>query len=286
MKKRWICLLSLCLLCVYLFPITAHGDVIVGLDDSFWTKNEDLCDYFYRAYTVNGAEGYGILWESPISSRQREVVANGATVSGDWHYTDDNGETWLAVSEAGPGLSDTVRGWIKTSECLPVPDYISFREEYGEEFVGYDTSYDHAFDGLDQVALWKYPCSGESDPSMVDADWFQQIEDLGKTLSTCWRDPQGRLWSFVGYCYGIRNTWVCLDDPANVQPGTASLEAGESLLPQDATVYPPAETLPSPDGGVTLLTIVAVLAVVAVTAVLLWILFLKKRNHSSPGQTQ
>ena len=76
-----------------------------------------------------------------------------------------------------------------------------------------------------------------------------------------------------GYCYGVRNTWICLDDPANPE-----LEADESVIPRDAVVYPAADNLPDVKSGVTGPIIAAVLAVVAVTIVLLWFFFVRKRR--------
>lgn len=275
LKRVLFCVLAACLLSQGLMPARARADVVLELNDSFWRSNREECDYVYRSYTVNGPEGYAVLWESPVSSRQREILTNGTSVYGNWHYTDKKGETWCAVP--GEGWSSTgeenVRGWIKTSECLAVPDHISFQEAYGEEFTGYDPAYDGAFDGVDTVVLWTYPGSGVIEADGIDADWFRRSEDYAYVFNTCWRDGQGRLWAFVGYCYGIRNTWICLDDPAN-----GELEMEADILPQDAVVYPPADELPVVHSGVTGYVIGGVLAVIAATVLLLWIFFVRKRR--------
>ncbi len=269
MKKLLVCLLALCVL-----TGSASADVLVELDDSFWRAHRDECDYLYRAYTVNSPEGYAAIWESPKSSRQKETLPNGTKVSGIWHYTDGGGEVWCAVY--GEGWSDrgeNVRGWIRTSECTPVPDYISCKETHGEEFVGYDRAYDHAFDALETFVLWTYPCSGVVSDEDMDAEWYQRNETPANAFSTCWRDGEGRLWAFVAYCYGHRNAWVCLDDPANTE-----LAADETLLPE-VTLYPPAEQVPAPNSsGVTALTIGAVAAVVVVTGGLLFVFFRKRKT--------
>jgi len=272
MKKIFVFLLAVCVLSVSLLPAVASADVLIEVDDSFWEKNRDKCEYFYRRYTVNGPEGYAALWESPGSSRQEEVLANGTELWSTWHYTDGSGEIWCAIpADEASENGYKVRGWIRTSDCLAVPDNISFKEAHGTEFEKYDSSYDHVFDELDEVVLWTYPCSGITAAEQIDADWFKEKRDF----DVCWRDPQGRMWAFVGYCYGIRQTWICLDDPAN-----NALGIDEEVLPQEAAVYPPADKLPSPDNGVTGLAIAAVLAVVAVTAILLWFFFEKKRSES------
>lgn len=273
MKRIFIAVLCACLLSVVFLPAKVHADVVVELNDSFWKKHQDDCDYIFRRYTVNGREGYAVVWESPVSSKQEEILVNGTELYSNWHYTDSKGEVWCTVNGEE---YDNVKGWIKTSECLAVPDHISFREAYEQEFVGYDSSYDHAFDGLDKVTLWAYPCSGIVEADHIDAAWFRDDTTPGKIFDTCWRDPQGRLWAFVGYCYGIRNTWICLDDPSATE---LDGESGADILPQDDVVYPPAEELPSVSNGVTWLTIGGVVtAFLSTGALLLGAFSLKKKK--------
>lgn len=272
-KKVFICLLSACLMSMGLMPAKVHADVLIEIDDSFWRAHQKDCDYLYRSYTVNAPDGYAVLWESPLSSEQREVLANEVSVYGNWHYTDDEGEIWCAVTngEFDSRGYEKIRGWIKTSDCLEPLDYISFRESHEHQFVEYDPAYGEALKETDTVVLWEYPCSGKVRAEEIDAEWFR--ESGGRSFDTCWEDPQGRMWAFVGYCYGIRNTWICLDDPAN-----ANISMEESVLRQSCVRYPAAESLPKPDKGVTALTIGTVLAVVAVTVVLLWFFFGRKRR--------
>ncbi len=262
----------LCLLLTNLLAVTVFADVLIEIDDSFWEKHQSECEYLYRAYTVNGPEGYAAIWESPLSSRQKETVLNGTEVSGIWHYTDKTDEVWCAVyGEGRTEKGEKIRGWIKTSECIAVPDYISFEEAHSAEFVGYDAAYDHAFDEVPYVVLWTYPGSGVIEAEDIDAEWF--LREV-RTLVPCWRDYQGRMWGFVSYCYGIRNTWVCLDDPANRELGK-----DEQVLSEDTVIYPAAGTLPPPSNGVSGLTIASVAAVIAVTIGLLIVFFIKKRPN-------
>lgn len=273
-KKLVICLLSVFLLSLGLAPAKVYADVLIEVDDSFWRAHQKDCDYFSRSYMVNGDQGYAILWESPVSSRQKEVMSNGTAVHGNWHYTDGGGEIWCAVAtgEINSHGYETIKGWIKTSDCLVNPDYISFAETHKEEFVEYDPAYDNALEGLETVVLWTYPCSGKVRTERMDAAGLQDR----RVFDICWKDPQGRMWAFVGCCYGVRNTWICLDDPANPE-----LEADAGVVPQDAVVYPAADHLPSVKNGVTGLTVAAVLSVVAVTSVLLWVFFVRKRRKGS-----
>ncbi|MCM1193402.1 MAG: hypothetical protein NC123_11185 [Butyrivibrio sp.] len=273
-KKVLICLLSVCLLSLGLLPARVHADVLIEPDDSFWKAHQNDCEYLYRTYTVNGADGYAIVWESPVSTRQKEVLANGESVWSNWHYTDEKGEIWCAVMTGemtGQGY-EKVEGWIRTSDCLVNPDYISFREAHEQEFTEYDPAYDRALEGLETVVLWSYPCSGIVKADSMDAEGLRN-----RQFDTCWRDSRGRMWAFVGYCYGVRNTWICLDDPANPNL-EADTGADKDVIPQDAVIYPAADPLPEVKSGVTGLTIAAVLGVVAVTGLLLWVFFGRKKR--------
>lgn len=264
MKKRIFRILSALLVLTALLPTSARADVISEPDDNFVKRHESECDYQqYRSYQVNSPEGYAALWSSPESSRQRETLANGESIGGNWLYTDEKGETWLLVEGSVNG-SWKERGWIRLSECVPAPDAIGFEERHFGEYTAYDGSFDEALSELETVVLWKYPCSGVVVNNRLD------IRDLhfGENLQHCWRDPEGRVWGYVGYVVGYRNVWICLSDPAN-----PSIPADESVLPRLETVYPPAEKLPAPKSGVTGTTVALVVGLAVVTAGLLWIFF-------------
>ena len=205
--------------------------------------------------------GYGTIWKSPNSSAQNENVPNGEVLSCHHHYTDANGDIW---GGAWSGDSEKLRGWINISrDFAPVADYLSFQEAHGDEFVGYDKSYDDAFAGLETAVLWTYPGSGKISQE-VDARWFQENMDVSD-FQEYYLDEAGRCWGFVGYCYGIRDTWVCLSDPANsgldriegIIPGAVSLK-GLLIMAEEA--YPPSEAVPAPKSGIGLTTILLVAA--------------------------
>ena len=274
MKKWLICLLVLCLLAT-----VASADVLLELDDDFWETHQEECEYLYRAYTVNGKDGYAALWESPVSSRQRETVPNGEQVSGNWLYTAD-GETWLAVQsgEINNQGYEVIRGWIRLSDCVAVPDYLSFEAAYGEEFVPFDPAYSDAFDGVPEAILWSYPGSGVVEADGVDTRWWTEGTSAADAFDTCWFDSEGRFWGYTAYCYGIRNTWVCLSDPGNAEiPADPAVQ--EKLTETDI-VYPAAEELPEPSGGVTALTVGLVAGVAVVSALLIVLLFRKRKRTS------
>lgn len=258
------------LLALTLLTTAALADVLIEPNDDFYASHRGECEYLYRQYTANGEKGYVILYESPKSSRERENVANGEVLLSLWSYQG----AWLAIQ----GERDDIRGWVELADCVPVPDYLSFQDHHGEEFVPFDgAAYDHAFDGLEKVVLWSYPGT-DQEGQEVSAEWFQDSNrDMRELFDSCWEDGQGRMWGFVGYCYGIRNTWLCLSDPANL-----ALEADPTVIPQDDHQYPAISILPAPSSGVSGLTMGLVALVVVATAGLIPMVFRRKKGSQNP----
>lgn len=269
--------LLLCLLTAVLLAITVFADILIELDDSFWRIHQSGCVDRYRSYIVNSPEGYAALWESPVSSKQTEILANGAELGGLWHYTDGKGETWFAVQGGkrnGMG-KETVRGWCRASDCIVTPDWISFEEAHSAEFEGWDQAYDHVFDGAEGMILWSYPGSGEVKGDLREVpDWLR--DSPAGSLDTCWRDRKGRMWAYLNYIYGYRNVWLCLDDLSGTD-----IEKDESVMPKRDPIYPAADKLPPPSSGTGGLTIVSVVSLMAVTILLLFLFFRK-----NPGKKE
>ncbi len=268
MKKSVILLLTVLVLAVCV-PTAAKADIIVELNDDFWRAHNEECVNVHRTYTANGQEGYVILWRSPKHAEEWETVRNGEKLSGNWQYTDENGELWMAVNGGYKNGEEVPRGWVKTSECVVEPDYITFRESHGGEFTTYDNTHDDAFNGLETVVLWSYPCSGKIYDKDIDAEWFRS----NQSFNDCWRDGEGRLWAYVDYCYGRCNAWLCLDDPTN-----AEIPVDTSLVQEGPELIPPIQELPAPKSSVTGVVIGLVAGVTVVTAVVLWVVFARKRK--------
>ncbi len=270
MKKRIFRVLSILLVLTALLPTAARADVISEPDDDFVKRHEDECDYQqYRSYLVNSPEGYAALWESPESSRQRETLANGRSVAGNWLYTDGKGETWLLVENAVSG-SWRERGWIRLSECVPALDAVAFEERHFGEYTEYDGSFDEALSRLETVVVWTYPCSGVMAYKRLET---RAVLD-GGSLHYCWRDPKGRVWGYSGYVRGDRNVWICLSDPTST-----SIPADGSVLKRLETIYPPADEIPAPNkSGVTWTAAALVAGLAVVTAGLLWFFFARRKK--------
>ncbi len=259
-------LLCCLILCAAALGGSALADVIWEPRDDFYDAHAGECEYLSREYTANGPQGYLTLWEAPDSTAQEANLPNGEIVGCSWLYTAPDGEVWGGTEY---GEEEENWAWFKLSETVVVPDYLTFQEEHGEEFIPYDSAYDHALDGLETVVLWKYPGSGAIVWEDADTEWFQNTS-MASAFETCYLDEEGRFWGYIGYIYGVRNSWVCLSDPAN--PSLAKTEPEET-----AELIPAAETVPEPESGLPVTAIVLVGAVVIATAILIPVVCRKKK---------
>lgn len=251
------------LLAMLLTP-AALADLIIAPVDDFYSAHSEQCRYLPRQYTANGAKGYVALWKSPESPEQTETISNGENVWCNFLYTDGAGKVWGTVF--GEDFRE-LRGWVKLSEWVVVPDYLSFEEAYGDEFISCDPKWDGTLDAYKEIYLWDYPCSG-GEPRKATSDWFGN-RDLG--FEKCWVDGEGRTWGFWVYAAGVRNAWVCLSDPDN-----PDIPADPSVLKSDVKWITPAGELPQAGTQAPVSVIALVAGVVAATAVLIVVLYRKK----------
>ena len=269
MKKTLHLLLSL-LCCAALLAPAALADVIWEPEDDFYAAHRDECEYLYRRYAANGPEGYLTLWKSPGSTAQAANLPNGEVLSCTWLYTAPGGELW------GGAEYDGDWGWFKVGETAVVPDYLSFEEAHGSEFVPYDSAFDHAFDGLETVTLWTFPGSGEIEYDQCPARWFTDNVSPADAFQHCYTDGEGRFWGFTGYVMGTRNVWVCLSDPANTE-----LPAVDEAVMTGPDLVPAAEEIPAPVNVVPWAAVVLVVLVVAGTAVLIPLVCKRKKTQKN-----
>ena len=265
--KKTLCLLCALLCCAALLVPAATADVIwEPQGDSFYESHREECEYLFRRYTANGPDGYLTLWKAPGSAAQVVNLPNGEVLGCTWLYTDSGGVLWGGAEYEGDW------GWFRVSETVVVPDYLSFEEAHGDEFVPYDSAYDHAFDGLETVVLWTFPGSGEMDYDACPANWFTNNVTPAEAFQKCYVDGAGLFWGFTGYVMGSRNVWICLSDPANTE-----LAADETVLPVTGLV-PTAEEIPAPANVIPWVAAALVVLVVAGTAVLIPLVCRRKKG--------
>lgn len=254
------------LLAMLLTP-AALADIIMEPVDDFYSAHAAQCEYLPRQYTANGEKGYVALWKSPESPEQTETISNGQSVWCNFLYTDGAGQVWGTVFAEDSW--EELRGWAKLSEWVIVPDYLSFEEAYGDEFVSTGLQWDGTLTDSEKVYLWQYPCSG-GEPREASASWLMDSGGAS-VFEKGWVDSEGRTWGFSVYASSVRNTWVCLSDLDN-----PDIPADPSVLKNDVKLIPPAEVLPEPSIQAPVPVIVLVVGVVAATAVLIVILYRKR----------
>lgn len=264
--KKWIGVLGVfCVFFICVLPVRA--DVIWEPRDSFYEGHVSACKYVGRTYTANGPDGKVILYESPVSARKVATWENGYKVYIGFSYEDEKGTLW-GVWEDGDKS-----GWMPMEYMDVVYDNISFAQEYAAEIREQDGTLDERY--LDkEIFFWSYPASpGRSSMKITD-----NLPEYHRTYT----DSQGHIWGNVGYYYGHKNFWMCLDmpdaEPDALYPDTAP-EIGASQ-PEEKDFD--GERI-APEGGQSnKVALVAglVLAVVLLTAGML--LVLKKRGGIDP----
>lgn len=281
MKKR-ICLLGM-MVCFWFSVIPARADVIWEPQDSFYEKHSSECTYVNRQYITDGPDGVVIVYESPESDKVTATWENGMAVWISYTYEDERGVLW--------GISETEEnGWMPMDYMKLVYDSISFEEDYSGQIEAQSGEVGEQYRN-DTIYLWKYPASEQyrtMDLQSLGAEHMPQYAYL-------YIDETGHQWGKIGYFYGMRNLWVCLDAPtadyAALYPDGAPqigekehAEDAEEQRPETAQSQTPErggiERIEPQDGqarGRTVVTVVVLVGmVVLVTAVLLFVL--KKRG--------
>lgn len=289
MKKR-ICLLGI-MVCFLLSVVPARADVIWEPQNSFYEEHSSECNYVNRLYTADGPDGVVIVYESPESDKMCATWENGTTVWISFTYEDERGILW-GISE------EEENGWMPMDYMKVVYDSISFEEEYGGQIEAQSGEVEEQYRN-DTIYLWKYPASEQysmMDLKSLGAEYMPQYDAV-------YSDETGHQWGKIGYFYGLRSVWVCLDAPtsdyAALYPdgapqigekehsGDAAQQSPEAVQPQDTEDGRTERIEPQAGqaGDRTVVTVVVlVVLVVLVTAVLL--IVLKKRgerkgNHES-----
>ena len=212
MKRFFTALLALMLLCALTVPVLA--DVAYEPDDAFFRRHSGECRHENRAYYTNGAEGFVLACDAP-GSGAKAALPNGICYHIYYTY-DKNGDLWGYV-EFDPddpanfeNWRNFVPGWVPMADMTADYDNSAFFTEHGDEYVQKDAELEIAFQ--DTVYTYKYPGSGIV-LEELHGDWARNP----LTFTSVFVDPAGREWGNVGYYYGHRNFWVCLDDPYNAE---------------------------------------------------------------------
>ena len=270
MKKRFLTLV--CALLVGALSIfSAAADVIVEPEDSFYASHREDCDYLGNRYYANGETGTLSGYRAPGSARVKQTFPNGELLYISFTYPDDAGMVW-GVVEQEDGTC-----WVRLDEVVRKYDSELFRAEHADALVPFD---ELAFDyenlrGLDgEIVVWTYPGSGESSGTITE--FKGGADSFG--FSDCYTDENGLRWGYIGYYFGWRDCWICLDDPTNPSLPVKETLAAVQALHQPQPGASGVEVQPE-RGRELLLAGGLVAAVVGVTAILLAVFYRRKKTE-------
>lgn len=193
--KRTICLI---LALIFLLAPAVRADVIYEPNDSFFWEHRGECQYHSRTYFADGPDNVAVVYRSPESSAVVERVKNGDTLWISYTYVAKNGISWGYCEN----YVEDWAGWVPMDYLLLKYDYLCFQEEFGSRITeGFGT-----LEVTGEVRFWSYPGSEDSDTVIVDEEYLPEYGGV-------FTDDAGRDWGYIGYHMGLRNVWVCLDDP-------------------------------------------------------------------------
>lgn len=161
-------------------------------DDPFFWQYRGECQLCDRTYEAAGPDNVAEIYRSPVSTAVVTRVKNGLEIRISYTWEDANGFLWGYTEEDG--------GWIPMDYLLLLYDHRCFLEEFPDRITETAGTLD-----LSEVRLWAYPGSDRSE--LLEAEEIVEY-------THAFTDDAGREWVFVPYLMGVRDTWVCLDDPA------------------------------------------------------------------------
>ena len=243
MKRIAVLLLAAALVLALALP--AFADVIFEPEDDFYKKHRDECSYVNRNYYADGEGGSVTVWRSPEDRKAVASAANGEVFNVSFVWNGGAEGNWGVVAY---GREDWRKsGWVLMSDLRLKYDAISFREEFGGEFR--KVKEELKLGDYPKLQIWSYPrAEAPMDCFAWDENWSAPEEPL--PLGSVYEDPAGLRWGYVGYLYGARDFWVCLDAPDAEDPWEArglSRPADPGAVSKPAPAPAPAPTVvPSP----------------------------------------
>lgn len=263
MKRKLLALLTtLLLLAAMVTP--AFADVLwMPRGNNFFETHD--CAVHNRSYLANGGDGYVTVRIAPDALTQVVNLANGTRFFVVYTWEDEDGSLWGLGYPSGQWEQE---GWVHLADMALIYDYISFDEDHSHEYQKYDGSGDH----VTEAFSYSYPggvcisdVKGMEGGAYTLAEGFQNL----------YTDENGLRWSYVGYYYGLKNFWVCIDDPMNENLGVETCLSEEQVRGAGNSLVPPAAEVPAT--GVFPLWAIPV-ALVIVVAVVTAVIVRKRRK--------
>lgn len=257
--KRTLCLLLTLIFVLALAP-AAFADVILEPENSFFWEHRGECQYHDRAYYADGPENVAEIYRSPESAAVVERVKNGDELWISYLYEDKNGISWGYYEN----YEENWAGWVPMDYLLLKYDFICFQEEFAHRI----TEVNGVLSTDGEIHFWDYPGSENAIAIAADPDYLPEYEAV-------FTDDAGRKWGYIGYHMGLRNVWVCLDDPtADYRTLYAEHAPQQVTHPVKDTAADPIEIKPA---GPSMNGILAAVCVIAIlSGGFLWITRKKK----------
>ena len=258
--KRTISMLLALIFVLALTP-AVRADVIFEPQDSFFWEHRGECQYLSRTYYADGPDKVAVVYRSPESSAVVERVKNGDELRITYIYEDENGISWGYCDNYGENWT----GWVPMEYLLLKYDYICFQEEFGGRIQ--DQAGEVTASG-GEIRFWNYPGSVDAVEFAVESEYSPEYEEI-------FTDDAGRNWGYIGYHMGLRNVWVCLDDPSADYRTLYAESAPQTVThPVKEQSTSPIEIKPAGPGMGTILSVVCMLAILS--GGFLWITRKKK----------
>ena len=208
MRRFLTCILTLAALLALAAP--ARMDMLWEPDDNaFYNRHRGECSIEQRSYLANGPDGFVTAWDAPGGSQVRAQYENGTSLWIAFLYQD-----WGLISRWEDG--EEITAWVPLADLSLIYDYISFEEEYGDRITDYNGEFADYSGDAEVVNFYGYPGAPEISDSLKIKEILGRLtgtKEYNSHISRIFVDEDGRTWGYVGYIYGRRNVWFCLDEP-------------------------------------------------------------------------
>lgn len=196
-KGFWILIL------VLVFSTVATADVLPWPENDYFIDNEEDMELITGGYMVNCSGNKQKFYSAPGKLTAVFTVPRGEIIYPSYRCTKD-GEEWCIVESWGNNYSYS--GWCPMEALLPLYNSNYFTEEHADEIgEGFTEEYKEGT----VLYFYSYPGSGIS-PAPATVFDQEPVE-----FERSYTDSEGRKWGYVSYWYGIRDCWLCADDPTN-----------------------------------------------------------------------
>ncbi len=197
--------------------MTVSADLIFEPTDDFYTEHSSECPLTERFFTVCEAT-YSV--SEPGSKDTLDTLSEGLQIYISNTYTDDSGTVWGLIQFS------SVSGWVPMGYLEVRYDDISFIDEFGSEFSNETDDLRITENKLSKLVFWNFP--GSKDYTEMEP-WDNSYQDMG--FSHSYTDPDGTVWGYVSYFYGMRG-WINVSAPSSTEAPFVLERESESLYPE------------------------------------------------------